>query len=140
MMLLWFYLIWGCHHNCNVLHISLKNGTKCRDSAKYLSHTYNVFILKAFILLVRIKLFSCLASAATPRNTKKTPQNTKKTPFRKQEDSGGSKPTSDVVFTSEGASISLGPSSSTRNEETQNSLETGCNRGYFHCPVSKRVP
>ena len=53
------------------------------------------------------------------------PQTTKQTPFRNQEDLGGSKPTSDEVFTSEGARVSSGPGSSTQSEETQKPLETG---------------
>ena len=54
-----------------------------------------------------------------------TPQTTKKTLFREQEDSGGRKPTSSEVFTSEIASVSSGPGSSTQSEETRNPLETG---------------
>ena len=50
-------------------------------------------------------------------------QTTKKTPFRSQEDSCASK-TRDDVFTSEGASVSPGPSSSTQSEETQKPLKT----------------
>ena len=57
------------------------------------------------------------------------PQTTKKTPFRSQEDSCASKTTddaaSDDVFTSEGAGVSPGPSSSTQSEETLKPLETG---------------
>ena len=52
-------------------------------------------------------------------------QTTKKTPFRSQQDSCASKPPSDDVFTSEGVSVSPGPSSSTQSEEIQNPLETG---------------
>ena len=53
-----------------------------------------------------------------------TIQTTKKTPFISQEDSCASKP-SDNELTSEGASISLGPSSTNQGEETQRPLETG---------------
>ena len=54
-----------------------------------------------------------------------TAHTTKKTPFRKQEDSCTSKPTSDEVFISEGASISLGPCSATYSEENHKTLEIG---------------
>ena len=52
-------------------------------------------------------------------------QTTKKTPFRSQQDSCASKPPSDDALTSEGTSVSPGPSSSTQSEEIQNPLETG---------------
>ena len=53
-----------------------------------------------------------------------TSQTTKKTPFTSQEDMCTSK-LSDDVFTSEGASVSSRPCSSTQSGETQNPLETG---------------
>ena len=53
-----------------------------------------------------------------------TTQSTKKTPFRNEKDSCTSK-LSDDVLTSNGASVSTGPSSSTQSEETHNTLETG---------------
>ena len=53
-----------------------------------------------------------------------TTQSTKKTSFRNEKDSCVSKP-SDDVLTSNGASVSTGPSSSTQSEETHNTLETG---------------
>ena len=52
-------------------------------------------------------------------------QTTKKTPFSSQQDSYASKPPSDDALTSEGASVSPEPSSSTLSEEIQNPLETG---------------
>ena len=52
-----------------------------------------------------------------------TTQSTKKTPFRNEKDSCASKP-SDDVLTSNGASVSTGPSSSTQSEETHKTLET----------------
>ena len=52
-------------------------------------------------------------------------QSTKKTPSRSQEDPCASEPMSDDVFTSEGATVSPTPRSSTQSEETQNPLETG---------------
>ena len=52
-----------------------------------------------------------------------TTQTTKKVPFRRQEDSCASKP-SDNELTSEGASVSPGPSSPTQSEKTQRPLET----------------
>ena len=45
--------------------------------------------------------------------------------FRSQHDLCASKPTSDDVFTSEGATVSPGPRSSTQSEEAKNPLETG---------------
>ena len=52
-------------------------------------------------------------------------QTTKKPPFRSQEDSYASKPPSDEVFTSEGATVSPGPISTTQSKETQNHIKTG---------------
>ena len=52
-------------------------------------------------------------------------QTTKKTPFRSQQDACASKPPSNDAFTSEGTSVSPGPSSSTQSKEIQNPLETG---------------
>ena len=52
-------------------------------------------------------------------------QTTKKTSFRSQEDLCAGNAASDEVFTSKGARVSPGPSSSTQSEETQNPLETG---------------
>ena len=52
------------------------------------------------------------------------PRTSEQTPFIK-EDSRTSKTTSHDVFTSEGASVSPGPSCSTQSKETQNPLETG---------------
>ena len=52
-------------------------------------------------------------------------ETTKKPPFRIQEDSCAIKTTSDNVLTSEGASVSPGPSSLTQGEETQKTLEVG---------------
>ena len=52
-------------------------------------------------------------------------QTIKKPPFRSQEDSCVSEPPSDEVFTSKGATVSPGPSSTTQSEETHNTLETG---------------
>ena len=46
-------------------------------------------------------------------------QTTKKPPFKSQEDLCVCEPTSDEVFTSKGATVSPGPSSSTLSEETQ---------------------
>ena len=54
-----------------------------------------------------------------------TTQTTKKAPFRSQEDSCAIKTTSDNVLTSEGASVSPGPSSLTQSEEIQKTLEVG---------------
>ena len=51
-------------------------------------------------------------------------QTTKQTSFRTQEDLCTRKLKSDDVFTSEGACVSSGPSSSTKTEETQKLLET----------------
>ena len=51
-------------------------------------------------------------------------QATKKTPFKSQEDLCASK-MSDDVFSSEGLSVSPGPSSTTHSKETLNPLETG---------------
>ena len=51
-------------------------------------------------------------------------QTTKKTPFGNQKDSSASKPISGDGFTSEDTSGSLGPSSPSQREETQNPLET----------------
>ena len=51
-------------------------------------------------------------------------QTNKKTPFGNREDSSASKPISGDGFTSEGTSGSLGPSSASKREETQNPLET----------------
>ena len=48
-----------------------------------------------------------------------TPQSTKQAVFGNQEDSSASKPTSDDGFTSKGASVSPGPSSSSPREESQ---------------------
>ena len=67
----------------------------------------------------------CLLSNLAIVVSAAAPQTTKQTPLRKQEDSGGRKPTSDDVFTSEGANVSPGLSSSTQSEETQNPLEAG---------------
>ena len=53
------------------------------------------------------------------------PQTNKQSTFRKQEESCTSKPTSDSMFTSEGASVSPEPSSSAQSEETLNPLKTG---------------
>ena len=53
-----------------------------------------------------------------------TTQSTKKTPFRNEKDSCACKP-SDDVLTSNGASVSTGPSSTTQGEEIQKPLETG---------------
>ena len=53
------------------------------------------------------------------------PQTTKQTPFRKLEDSGTTKATSDDVLTAEGANVSSEPGSSTQSEETRNLLKTG---------------
>ena len=53
-----------------------------------------------------------------------TTQSTKKTPFRNEKDSCASKP-SDDALTSNGASVSTGPSSTTQSEESHNTLETG---------------
>ena len=53
-----------------------------------------------------------------------TTQTIKKPPFRNEKDSCASKP-SDDVLTSNGASVSPGPSSTTQSEETHNTLETG---------------
>jgi len=50
---------------------------------------------------------------------------TKKPPLRSQEDSCASKPPSDDVFTSEGATVSPGPSSTTQSKEIQNPIKTG---------------
>ena len=52
-------------------------------------------------------------------------QTTKKPPFGSHEDPCASKPPSDDVITSEGASVSSGPSSTTQSMETQKTLETG---------------
>ena len=52
-------------------------------------------------------------------------QTTKKPPFRSPEDSCVSEPPSDEVFTSEGATVSPGPISTTQSEETQNPIKTG---------------
>ena len=53
------------------------------------------------------------------------PQTIKQTPFRNQGDSGTGKPT----FTSEGASVSPGPGSSTQSKETQKTLEAYSHSG-----------
>ena len=52
-------------------------------------------------------------------------QTTEKPPFRRQQDLRVSEPTSSKVFTSEGASVSSGPISTTQSEETQTPIKTG---------------
>ena len=49
----------------------------------------------------------------------------KETPFRSQEDSCASTPLSHEAFTSEGATVSPGPISTTQSKETQKPLQTG---------------
>ena len=71
-------------------------------------------LLTAFLCL--LSNLATVALAAAPQTT---------TFFSKQEDSGGSKPTSDEVFTSEGAAVSPGPGSSAQGKETWNPLDTG---------------
>ena len=76
---------------------------------------------KNFIEVELVALLCVLAALVSVA----TSQTTKKTPFRSQQDLCGCEPMSDDVFTSEGASVSPGPSSTMQSEETQKPLETG---------------
>ena len=80
--------------------------------------------MRWFYILNLVEVAALLCTLSTVGSPTAS-QTTEKSPFRSQEDSCVSEPTSDEVFTSKGASVSPGPSSTTQSEETHNTLETG---------------
>ena len=93
------------------------------DFAYYYGNHCDLLHMIVVETLLRLLItLSCLFSNLATMVSASALQTTKQSSFREQDTSKSS----ENVFTSEDASVSPGPSSTTQNEETQNPFKTGC--------------